>query len=237
LSFAAGHYWHFDPTVAAGLLSDAAAEVVTLDKWFVPFADPVRSLPNIGAHQHPHFGFVKADPFGETISPDKWFSPFADPPVLAKLGLRAASQQVSVTDPVSLTEPETVSIDRWMMPLSEPVRLDLRAHLAGARQQVSPENPFGLTQAESVTEDRWHQPWSEPVRFLPRLEVGSQLAFAISPEGLASEESATIDRFLLPWSEPVRFKPGLHAAHQMAFIPNPWSLLLRRPTARGYVVI
>lgn len=110
------------------------------------------------------------------------------------------------TDVVNRGAAETVSVDRWLQPLSLPTPPKPGLHVS--RQQFQ---PYTETQQfpETVTESRWHQPWSEPsVKTKAGLPAGEQQFLASQPNPIIS----------IPWfnwlSEPVRTKLGIAASAQ-----------------------
>lgn len=102
--------------------------------------------------------------------------------------------------------PEAVSIDRWLQPLSEPVRRSKGVLLAVALI-ASGVTYVGepIVPPEPVTVDRWHIALSEPVHTKKPLPIGAYQHFATDAEALTQPE-----KVLLKWyqalSEPVRFK-------------------------------
>ena len=189
----------------------------TIDQLGYAWSEPVRTAPQLATAGQAFHGFVEAAPFEEQSSPDKWFAPLSEP-VRVPARLVTAAQQAFATDPVSLTQPESVGIDKFLLPLSEPVRVPAR--LVTAAQQAFATDPRRLLDRETVTEDRWHQPWSEPQRDLAgqrvrlALRVASQQVEPPNPFWVTQPESVRIDKFLLPLSEPVRLPRALAVHHQ-----------------------
>lgn len=85
VEFPALHWSYYTPP---------STEVVTVDKYFQWFAEPVRFRRGTPVYLQPYAYFVKAAPFGENITPDKWFSPLSVPRTLSKPGLLTANQPV-----------------------------------------------------------------------------------------------------------------------------------------------
>lgn len=106
------------------------------------------------------------------------------------------------------------TVDRYLIPLSEPVRLSKKI---GIKAPWAPyeSNVLGLFTAEPTSEDKWHQPWSEPVRF--KRDPHASVALITSGERWTPQPDYT--RGLEPpwhyaWSEPVRVKPRLTTGSQ-----------------------
>src|SRR5262249_39545270 len=75
---------------AIGEAAAITTEVVTVDKWFVPFSDPVvRVKRGLAAANQLAYPALNPRPF----VPFDWFYPFSDPIVRTKRGLKAALQQ------------------------------------------------------------------------------------------------------------------------------------------------
>src|SRR5262249_16070481 len=72
---------------AIGQAADTAAEVITLDKWFVPFSVPIRFPARLQASEQ-QFSAFNPQPF----VPFNWFYPFTEPARI-KRGLLASLQQ------------------------------------------------------------------------------------------------------------------------------------------------
>lgn len=152
---------------------------------------------------------------------------------------------------------EAVTIDKWLQPLSEPVRVRT---LATAHQQaVAPSDlkpivSFGWNEQslepvrqkpglradlqqfaatppviEEITVDKWFNPFSEPRRF--RLSVPQQQFIAQDVLADSQLTDTFESRWHQPWSEPVRLKPGLRADLQKVTDIDPFP----RPTAQNFV--
>lgn len=166
----------------------------------------------------------------EIVYADKWIYAWSDP-------VRTTYNQSRITEIASgpvlveFTFPETVTVDRWLLSLTEPVRV--KPGLSSTEQQTAAFVEF--TFKETVTEDRWHQPWSEPARAVHPPLITAQQQAAIFPLPTA-KETVTVDRWLLGLSEPVRVKPGLLVDDQSSttvdtrpFVPFAWFNALSEP--------
>lgn len=180
----------------------AAAEDVTLDKWYIAFTDPPK--PKSGLASRYQIAFIDDNFTPESITVDKWFAPLGEPRRF-KLALLASAQPVTVTD----TDP-IVSFG-WMNELALPPKA--KTSVRPASQQAAVVPPF----VEDATfESKWHQPWSEPVRFRRGLYAYQQ-PFATAANTFPLEVIFE-DKWHFPWSEPVRLKQGLAARLQQSFI-------------------
>lgn len=217
------------------------AEVITLDKWWEPLAEPVRQKPGLRASLQDTTADIafNEDPGNQA----KWYEPWSEP-VRQKKGLRSPYQ-------ISLIwgyfTPEATTPDKWFLPLSEPVRIKpaLRAGSQQAfgtdtdpivsfswfnglneppkpkvtirlgSQQFAAVPPFN---EDTTLESKWHQAWSEPVRF-HRLPTAQQQDLAWEPVFVS--ETIFEDKWHFPWSEPVRQKRGLVVYEQQSFAFNP----------------
>lgn len=145
----------------------AAAETVTVDKWFRPLVEPVRK-PSIVYEQGGIF-YVGAAPFSEAES--RWLSALSEP-TRRKPTVQPDGLSWSYFTPAST---EVVTVDKYYNWLSEPVRLPraLAAHQQPFLSFVQAE-PF----AETVSVDRWLQQLSQPT--LRPVSVAGQLFFVWS---------------------------------------------------------
>jgi len=182
-------------------------ETVTVDKWYVALAEPVRTKPALPAALQRAFE-TDADP----VVSFSWFNSLVDPIVKAKAGLLAANQQYQVS--WSIFTPEVVTLDKWYVALTEPVRV--KVSLAPAAQQFTAfvkAAPF----PEAVFESKWHQPWSEPVRAKPALRVAPDTAMVPFTLPYATVSYG----WNVPQTDlPPRAKPGLLAACQQFYTAN-----------------
>lgn len=151
-------------------------ERVSEDKWHVPWSEPVRKKPGLGAHIQSSATFVPVFSVPEVVNLDKWFEELSKPQKLTPRGQFTAAQDHDFLVKAALF-PEAVSIDKWLQALAEPVRKKpgLGAHLQSSTAFVAV-----LTAPETVTLDKWFQEWSTPVRVKPRLPAGEQQFLAFS---------------------------------------------------------
>ncbi len=100
------------------ILDPFGVEVITLDKWYAPLGEPVLTkapLP-IGAVPHVSFDVGVLAP----IFPD-WFVPLSTP--FFVIDPTTPLKAYLFIDPVALTLAENITIDKWYVPLEEPVRI------------------------------------------------------------------------------------------------------------------
>lgn len=128
------------------------------------------------------------------------------------LFIAAVASGVAVSDPVTPAEPETITVDKWYVSLSEPYN--------SAKPRV-PEFPQPVIDVEQLTlpEEtlvvKWHQPLSEPVRVKKPLPVAAYQHFTIDAEQLTQPETSLVSKWWQPLTEPVRTqKPLPVAAYQ-----------------------
>jgi hypothetical protein len=184
-------------------------EVVTIDKWFAQWREPVRQKPGLGTSLQQAY----ADPAFVAATPQPGTGIVT--PVTDSVGVqfRERRQYQALAYSPFFTA-ETITPDKWAYPWSEPVRQKpgIRAALQQAfiATTLNPE-----TQIINGFESRWHYPWSEPVR-TRRLAV-AQYPFITQPT-TSVFETVTVDKWTYPWSEPVRQKPGQRASLQQDFI-------------------
>lgn len=212
-----------------------AAEVVTVDKWYVAWRDPVRArrlataqydfyvAPEFtegkgwfAAWSEPvrsrrlataQFDSYTAPEFVEGQQPSRWLAPFSEP-VRQKRGLAAHLQQF---DAYLDRNPDDATFEsKWHQPWTEPVRF---RRLATAQQQAVAWIPF----TEFVTPDKWNYAWSEPVR-TRRFPTAQQQALVHIP---FVEDTTFESKWHQPWSEPVRFR-RLATAQQQALAYSPF---------------
>lgn len=70
------------PTFSYSYLVASSAEVVTLDKWQRPLAEPARARPSLATAAQPYLSLA----FAETVAVDKWLQPLAVPRWSASMG-------------------------------------------------------------------------------------------------------------------------------------------------------
>jgi hypothetical protein len=192
--------WHkqwADPNLWVKVAATAAIALIASGQTFDPFP---RGTP-------------------EFIGPDKWMQPFSER-LHPKRGLQAASQQ-ALAYSESAQFPETTTIDRYLYPFSEPVRVPKRL-LPGLQ-------PFVSAQPNPIISIAWFRELSLPQKLTPPiLPVPEQHVFEFEPAPIIS----------IAWfqalSEPKRFKPELPKALNMAFTTGAHAF--GTPYARGYVI-
>ncbi len=190
-------------------LDTATIPVSTLEPWFAPFSEPVRQKPGLRAGLQQAAIQTVLDPDTQIIQgyESRWHYAWSEPVRFRRL---AVAQQVSHTEPTTSVF-ENITLDKWVYPLAEPVRLKpgLRAALQQAliATTLNPE-----TQIIQGFESRWHYPWSEPVR-LKRFPTAEQ---QVTPVVF---RPPLVSFAYYNWlTEPVRQKPGLRAYLQQAAI-------------------
>jgi hypothetical protein len=159
-----------------------AVEVVTLDKWFSPLAEPVRRKPSVAA-----LPANINDPFPQ-ITID-WHRPLSEP----------VRRKVSAppTEFAFYSEP-VIKID-WYISLAEPVRR--KDSVASVPASIN--DPFPRT----VEEYAWHAPLSEPIR---RKKPPPPTEFCWGYLHV-SDELITLDKWFAPFAEPMRRKDSVAA--------------------------
>lgn len=165
----------------------------------------------------------------ETVTESRWHQPWSEPRgrTNAWRARRAAVALIAsgVTFnplPITGSGADPTAIDKYLTPLSEPVRAKPRLHTAAqAFHGFVQASPF----EERIEPGKWFAPLSEPVRVKPALRASLQQAFATDPQRMLDAEYVYLDKYLLPLSEPVRLKPGLHASLQQTLAIDPRRLL------------
>jgi len=172
-----------------------------MDDWFRPLSEPVRQPPRLReALQR----FEAPDTsVGGPILMSQWFAPLNVPTPRVQ-GLKPSQQQATAMDPQSMTDAEAVTVDRWLIPLSQPIR---------TKRPVA----FQLAmvwhfQTEVVTLDKWYAPWREPARLKRGLRASLQMTTTISPFGMTLPETTLVSKWFQPLSEPIRLRPKLSGA-------------------------
>jgi hypothetical protein len=201
--------------------SDIAASM----GWFAPLGLPVRTrvLPT---SEHPALALGLSD----AARDNRWFSALAEP--VRRRGLAPGSNPyLSFVKAAPFAE--SVSIDKWQQPLSEPKRFP--------KVGTTFEQPYAyFVKAapfpETVSADRWQQPLSEPVRrrgyptqaqdelsfvgsdvatdaarwfFYPLSEPSRRRGYSTSAQdelSFVGSDIATDTRWFAPLSEPTRAK-------------------------------
>lgn len=117
--------------------------------WFEALADPPRRKPSVAFQQ---FSTGDTEVIPESVLAP-WFAPWTDP-VLQKVGLRVQYQS-SVAWSTFTPAGETVTVDKWFIPLSE------RLYARTFRTELQATQAFVFDPLIRG----WIPPWSEPVRF------------------------------------------------------------------------
>lgn len=165
-----------------------------------------------------------------------WQQPFSTPVRSRKI---AAALLVAACcwTPFTPSGAETVTVDKWHQPWSEPTR---------RKPQTSQQALAwsGFTPTEVVTLDKWHASWREPVRDIAFEVVSNTTNFVVPAEVV------TLDKWYASWREPVQDKAFEVVSDIVAFaaIPTPaavitedewhqaWSVPVRlKPGLRSYL--
>lgn len=106
-------------------------------------------------------------------------------------------QYDSIVTPIS-TAKESVHVDAWMQPPTQPqrnwaIRTAAFAVVLAAASGMASMDPKVLTQKEAVSVDKWAQPTNQPVRTPVQPQRYSQ--FTIDPKLLTQKEAVFIDKF------------------------------------------
>ena len=148
----------------------------------------------------------------------RWHQPLATPAAhLARPALAAAIIAGSLFWSGHTPEPpaETVTLDKYQRPLSEPVRVPPRLG-EGLQQALA----FVAPAPDAASGGRWLQPLAEPVRVKPRLVEGLQQSLAlVQPVPLPDAQPPSL--WQRPLAEPVRVPQRLAEAQQQALLVDP----------------
>jgi hypothetical protein len=155
----------------------AEVEIITLDKWFEPFADPVRVRPALRAAAQ-QFQLQTLTPPIVSFSYYTWLTE----PVRFKKGLEIRYRQFFTAD----TKP-IVSFGYYGW-LTEPVRF--KKGLRADEQQAFVGPPAYPNLPTTIP---WFAPLTEPVRHKKGLWARLQQFFAIDTKPIAAGVSITID--------------------------------------------
>jgi hypothetical protein len=172
-------------------------EVISLDKWFEPPSQPL-FVPSRIASFAPEPSIVQVVAAAETITIDKWFEPVSQPTYQP----RRNEPGQSVTDAKSLTQQETVSIDRFGP--TYPV-WNARPY---PRATYTASGGIYITPIELILLDKWGQPASQPTYQVKRsAELGQSVN---DPKLLTQKETVSVDKFksTYPDSFPRPFSPA-----------------------------
>lgn len=252
--------WRFQyQTLVEPLVTTAAPETVTLDKWFQELSDPGRRRRSVeGAVVAP------LEPTLFTAPPALSWAPAVSQPVipkrrLAREGFFAAPLEPSLTvappalswaPSVSETRPkrrlaplglfaqpdfstvqpdETITVDKWAQPVQQPVIPRRKAPREGLFAEPIEPSLFAAPPALS-----WLPAAADVRRKAPRRpEAGS---VAPDPAALAAApESVTLDKWQAEAKQPAarkRRSVGGDGAVLVEFTPDGWLALDVRPAAR-----
>lgn len=189
-------------------------ETVSVDRWLVPLSPPSvmgKTLPTADAL--PALAWSTMTP--PSVGPG---GPVPATSVLQPS--RGGFQYQARFEPVPQAR-ETVSVDRWLVPLSMPIFR--RPTMAAAPALFW--STFTPSVVVTVTVASWVSPFSDPIRAAPR-------AYLVPPPTgppNTAPETTTLDRWLSPLSLPTPPKGGLAAARQQAHT-EPVSLLAETTT-------
>ncbi len=146
-----------------------------------------------------HEPVLTADQRPEQVTESRWHQPLSEPTRKRDRGYSAALIASGfVISAWALTQPETVSADRFLQPFSTPQKL-ARPGLPASAQQALAFVPV-VTVAEDVTLDKWFAPLREPVRVRVSVDVNKQQAFAfVANDPIADTNTG---KWFAPLSEP-----------------------------------
>ena len=177
-----------------------AAPVVTDNKWYQAWSEPVRRKPFINQQDNNPPLFEATNPVNTVYVP-------LGGNVSVKFK-RLWQYQIK-TDPIAVTPAEVITEDKWHQAWSEPVRVKpkvvFQQPLSWCPQTIAPE---------TITEDKWHQAWSLPVRVKPKVVFQQSLAWC--PQTIVPEV-VTQDKWYQAWSLPVRTRPKLASQQSIAW--------------------
>jgi hypothetical protein len=175
-------------------------EVVTTDKWFSPWREPVREKPGLKPHLQQAFIAPVLDPNTQVtqLLESRWHYAWSEP-VRARPQLLPALQQAyaAPVSPVSAPAPGPAT-DLCAPVISTGVWVPYQT-----QYQSLAYSPFFV--AETITVDKWFASWREPVREKPGLRASLQQAYAalvLNPNTQITQGYES--RWHYAWSEPVR---------------------------------
>ncbi len=138
----------------APIVPTVLGEIITTDKWFASFAEPIRAKSGLRvAYQRDYF----AEPFSltqkESVSEDRWHQPWSEPARKKedKVGLRVRYPFIYGSVYMS-----------WFGSLSEPVRV--KQGLSVTKQQTLAFYPFPLPPPVTIDNISWFNNLSDPTR-------------------------------------------------------------------------
>lgn len=163
------------------LSAEIVPEVVTVDKWFAAFSEPLHPLPGLGvASQQTLTIDTDALTNPESVTIDRWLVPLAEPlfakAPLVDLGGIVAEFGFQVA-------PEIITADKWLRPFVEVPKAP--AALSTALRSTTTVDPEILTQPEQTFADSWFEWLSEPLHSKPGLSAALQLTQGESLEPIA----------------------------------------------------
>lgn len=171
-------------------------EEITVDKWYEPLSEPVKSkiAPALAIALIASGLFATQVPPQEDVTLDKWVSALSEP-VRQKPGLAARFQD-------DLT---------WTITTPQIATTTLSSQVFFKRRLIYQSVAFTPQNIETITLDKWFAPLSEPVRSKPALRTGSQLTTVTDTDPIVSFS------WFASLNEPKRNKPALLPASQQFF--------------------
>jgi hypothetical protein len=144
------------------------AEIVTVDKWFRLFTDPVRTKPALATGLQQTLALAPTPP----IVSFSWYNWLSDP-AKAKTSILAAAQQPLAFAPFPITPPLG-----WFVAFSDPAKPKISILAASQQFYTAPINP--------TVSFSWYGWLSDPAK--PKTSVGppSQQFFVFSPSPIVS---------------------------------------------------
>lgn len=169
-------------------------ETTLLSKWYQPASEPHPGWK-------PSYTWVYSAEPAAVLRPlvSTWFMPASEP---VRVKGRAVDVGYVVTDPQSLTQPETTLLSKWFVPASEPVRI--KPPLTPSPYFVSDPKPPVVAVFDPQNLE-WHRQAPPPVRVRPRATEVGWIEF--DPRALTQPETTLLTKWYQPPSEPVRARP------------------------------
>lgn len=174
--------------IGSSCLPVVSADVVTIDKWFQQYAEPLPipypfDLISLTYNQR---NFAIGDKFQPQSYYQDWLA-------------QRYSEGLFAPGYSFVTNLEVVLLDKWFQPASQPVLLPAR--IPGFGQYVV--DPTILTNLENVTVDKWFAPPSQPTRLPPR-QVS--IEFDIDPKDFTQPEASHVETWMQPPQYPAAFE-------------------------------
>jgi hypothetical protein len=169
-------------------------EAGQLDKFLFQLSEPVRVKPSLRTALQQTFTIAPtALQLAEQVTQSRWHQPWSEPrryldSIAQRRTLVAALQQVEPLNPFGVTQPESVRIDKFLLGLSEPVRV--KRALRPAAHPFFTISTAAFITPEAVVIDKYLLGLSEPVRLKPGLRVELQVATIIDPFALTLKRAA-----------------------------------------------